>query len=244
MFGVVTGLATTCSVLVIARSGVGHGPGRGHPTHNSLLADYYPIEKRTEVFGFHRMANALGAFVGPLVGGLLAEAFGWRVPFFVFVIPTDRVRGPRPAAARSPGAATSSDEAAGASRGGHRHRRAAAVVGRVGPHPLAGPDAAAHLVLAAVPRRVGDRPRLASPRSTTRRSSTSPSRSGASSPPPPSPPSSSASLSGIPLAARLMTARPGTRAAHAVVRRGGHRRCVGRAAPWPRRWASRSSPTS
>ena len=59
-----------------------------NPTHNSLLADYYPIENRTEVFGFHRMANALGAFIGPLVGGLLAEAFGWRVPFFVFVIPT------------------------------------------------------------------------------------------------------------------------------------------------------------
>ena len=58
------------------------------PTHNSLLADYYPIEKRTEVYGFHRMANAVGAFVGPLVGGLLAEAYGWRVPFIVFVIPT------------------------------------------------------------------------------------------------------------------------------------------------------------
>ena len=34
------------------------------------------------------MANALGAFIGPVVGGLLAEAFGWRVPFFVFVIPS------------------------------------------------------------------------------------------------------------------------------------------------------------
>ena len=34
------------------------------------------------------MANALGAFLGPVVGGLLAEAFGWRVPFFVFVIPS------------------------------------------------------------------------------------------------------------------------------------------------------------
>jgi branched-chain amino acid transport system ATP-binding protein len=30
----------------------------------------------------------VGAFVGPLLGGLLAEWFGWRVPFFVFVVPT------------------------------------------------------------------------------------------------------------------------------------------------------------
>ena len=40
------------------------------------------------MFGFHRLANAVGAFLGAVVGGLLAEAFGWRVPFFVFVIPS------------------------------------------------------------------------------------------------------------------------------------------------------------
>jgi len=88
VFGIVTGLAGVLWVLVLARTGSGMGRAVVNPTHNSLLADLYPIDKRTEVFGFHRMANALGAFVGPLVGGLLAEAYGWRVPFFVFVIPT------------------------------------------------------------------------------------------------------------------------------------------------------------
>ncbi|MEQ1785623.1 MAG: MFS transporter [Acidimicrobiales bacterium] len=88
IFGVVTGLAGVLWVLVLARSGSGMGRAVVNPTHNSLLADLYPIDKRTEVYGFHRMANALGAFVGPLAGGLLAEAYGWRVPFFVFVIPT------------------------------------------------------------------------------------------------------------------------------------------------------------
>jgi branched-chain amino acid transport system ATP-binding protein len=34
------------------------------------------------------MGNAVGAFIGPLFAGVLAEAFGWRVPFFVFVLPT------------------------------------------------------------------------------------------------------------------------------------------------------------
>ena len=88
VFGIVTGLAGMLWVLVLARTGSGMGRAVVNPTHNSLLADLYPIDKRTEVFGFHRMANALGAFVGPVVGGLLAEAYGWRVPFFVFVIPT------------------------------------------------------------------------------------------------------------------------------------------------------------
>ena len=36
----------------------------------------------------HRAANAVGAFVGPLSAGMLAYAFGWRVPFLVFVVPT------------------------------------------------------------------------------------------------------------------------------------------------------------
>ncbi len=88
VFGLVTGLATTLLVLVLARSGAGIGRAVVTPTHNSLLSDYYPTDKRTEVFGFHRMANAVGAFVGPLVGGILAQLFGWRVPFILFVIPT------------------------------------------------------------------------------------------------------------------------------------------------------------
>ena len=30
------------------------------------------------------VCDAVGAFIGPLVAGTLAQAFGWRVPFFVF----------------------------------------------------------------------------------------------------------------------------------------------------------------
>ncbi|MGK2948685.1 MAG: MFS transporter [Acidimicrobiales bacterium] len=88
IFGLMTGLAGVLWVLLIARTGAGMGRAVVTPTHNSLIADLYPIEKRTEVFGFHRMANAVGAFAGPLVGGILAEAYGWRTPFIVFVIPT------------------------------------------------------------------------------------------------------------------------------------------------------------
>ena len=114
VFGLFTGLAGTLAFLVFARTGSGMGRAVVTPTHNSLLADLYPIEKRTEVYGFHRMANAVGAFLGPLIGGLLAEAYGWRVPFFVFVIPTIVfvVMGLR---LREPGRGHFEREAAGAS---------------------------------------------------------------------------------------------------------------------------------
>jgi ABC-type branched-subunit amino acid transport system ATPase component/MFS family permease len=88
LFSGMTGLATGVVLLTIARGGSAVGKAVIDPTHNSLLADYYPIESRTRVFSMHRAANAVGAFIGPLAAGLLAYAFGWRVPFLVFVIPT------------------------------------------------------------------------------------------------------------------------------------------------------------
>ncbi len=88
MFSGMTGLATGLILLTIARSGSALGKAVIDPTHNSLIADYYPIETRSRVYSFHRAANAVGAFVGPLSAGMLAYYFDWRVPFLVFVFPT------------------------------------------------------------------------------------------------------------------------------------------------------------
>ncbi len=87
-FSGMTGLATGLILLTVARSGSSLGKAVIDPTHNSLIADYYPVETRSRVYSFHRAANAVGAFVGPLSAGLLAYYFDWRVPFLVFVIPT------------------------------------------------------------------------------------------------------------------------------------------------------------
>ena len=88
VFSGLTGLAAGLIVLTVARSGSSLGKAVIDPTHNSLIADYYPIETRTKVYSVHRAANAVGSFVGPLSAGLLAFYFGWRTPFLVFVIPT------------------------------------------------------------------------------------------------------------------------------------------------------------
>jgi ABC-type branched-subunit amino acid transport system ATPase component/predicted MFS family arabinose efflux permease len=88
IFGLFTGLAATVLLLVIARSGAGLGRAVITPSHNSLLSDYYPPEVRPDVFGFHAIGMATGALLGPAIGGMLGQFFGWRVPFFVFVIPT------------------------------------------------------------------------------------------------------------------------------------------------------------
>ena len=88
VFSMLTGLATTIWVLVIARAGAGFGTAVSTPTHNSLLADYYDIPVRPKVYSVHRAALAVGACLGPLMAGLLTSWFSWRVPFIVLIVPT------------------------------------------------------------------------------------------------------------------------------------------------------------
>jgi ABC-type branched-subunit amino acid transport system ATPase component/predicted MFS family arabinose efflux permease len=87
-FSVMTGLAPVIAVLLLARIGSGLGKAVVEPTHNSLLADYYPPESRARVYYVHRLANSVGQFVGPAVAGVLAAIFTWRTPFIVFAVPT------------------------------------------------------------------------------------------------------------------------------------------------------------
>jgi ABC-type branched-subunit amino acid transport system ATPase component/MFS family permease len=87
-FSVGTGFAFSVWFLVVMRSGSGIGKAVVDPTHNSLIADYFEPQHRSKVYSFHRAANAIGSFVGPLFAGMLAYSFGWRAPFFVYAIPT------------------------------------------------------------------------------------------------------------------------------------------------------------
>jgi ABC-type branched-subunit amino acid transport system ATPase component/MFS family permease len=86
-FSLGTGLAFTLWVLVLMRCGAGIGAATVGPTHNSLLADWYPINARPRVYAFHYSALALGALFGPVLAGTLASAFSWRAPFFAFAVP-------------------------------------------------------------------------------------------------------------------------------------------------------------
>ena len=88
VFTLLTGLAPTLLVLIFARSGAGAGKAVLDPTHNSLLADYYDIEARPRVFSFHRAGYAAGACLGPLMVGVLAHEYGWRLPFVVLAVPS------------------------------------------------------------------------------------------------------------------------------------------------------------
>jgi ABC-type branched-subunit amino acid transport system ATPase component len=87
VFSVALGAAPTAVVMGVMLCGVYLGQAVIFPTHNSLIADYYPVEARQRVYSLHRAGLSLGAATGVLLGAGLTAAFNWRVPFIAFAIP-------------------------------------------------------------------------------------------------------------------------------------------------------------
>jgi len=78
------GLAQGFTSLFTARFFIGMGEASLYPCALSLIAEGYPAERRGRALGFLGMAAALGGGVGVYVGGLIADAVGWREVFFVY----------------------------------------------------------------------------------------------------------------------------------------------------------------
>jgi branched-chain amino acid transport system ATP-binding protein len=88
LFSIGTGAAASVGMLIAMRIGAGTGRAVVTPTHSSLLSDFYEPAARVKVFSVHRQANSVGQVLGPLLAGVLALHFGFRMPFFVFAVPT------------------------------------------------------------------------------------------------------------------------------------------------------------
>jgi ABC-type branched-subunit amino acid transport system ATPase component/predicted MFS family arabinose efflux permease len=77
------GLAPTFAVFVLARILASVGRAISGPTHNTLIADIYPVERRGVAFSLHQNAHPVGDLVGLLAGGLIATLFAWQTTFLV-----------------------------------------------------------------------------------------------------------------------------------------------------------------
>jgi len=87
-FSAFTAFVPSVFWLGISRVGAGLGRSVNRPTHESLLADYYPPKNRPGAYSVHNMANSVGQFAGPLLAGGIAYVLGWRAPFLLLAIPT------------------------------------------------------------------------------------------------------------------------------------------------------------
>lgn len=82
-FTALSGTANSFIQLVIFRIGVGVGEAGCTPPAHSLIADYVPKEKRASALAFYSMGTPLGGLLGLVMGGLVADAYGWRAAFLV-----------------------------------------------------------------------------------------------------------------------------------------------------------------
>ncbi len=87
-FSLASGLAPALWLLIVFRVGSGFGKVVNEPVHGGLLADFYSPKARVQAFGIHSLANPLGAAVASVLGGVVAEIYGWRVGFFCLAVPT------------------------------------------------------------------------------------------------------------------------------------------------------------
>jgi MFS family permease len=86
-FTALCGIAQNFFQLVVARIGVGVGEAGCTPPAHSLIADYTPREKRASAMALYSMGNPVGALIGVVVGGLVADAYGWRPAFLLVGLP-------------------------------------------------------------------------------------------------------------------------------------------------------------
>src|SRR5262249_31772995 len=82
-----SGMVRTFGQLALARIGVGVGEAACSPPAHSLLADYFPPERRATALAIYSMGIHVGVLGGFVIGGWMSQYFGWRSAFLVVGLP-------------------------------------------------------------------------------------------------------------------------------------------------------------
>jgi MFS family permease len=83
----VTGFARNFWQLFAARVVVGIGESGCSPPALSLISDYFEPKRRGKALSIYAMGVYGGTFIGLLVGGVVAQLYGWRAAFFIVGVP-------------------------------------------------------------------------------------------------------------------------------------------------------------
>ncbi len=89
-WGVVSGLNALVQSFwqfLAIRMALGTGETIDNPSSSSLLADYYPPERRGRAFALQRLAPVIGSAVGLGLGGFVGSTLGWRWAFALVGVP-------------------------------------------------------------------------------------------------------------------------------------------------------------
>ncbi len=82
-----SGLAVNFVQLALARVGVGIGEAGCSPPAHSMIADYYPPERRSTAMGVYTIGISAGIMLAYLGGGWVAQNVGWREALLIVGVP-------------------------------------------------------------------------------------------------------------------------------------------------------------
>lgn len=79
--------APTFAVLIAGRAVMGIGNAMGQSVGTAMVVAVFPEHERGKAVGSQTTAVAIGAAMGPIVGGLLLQVFPWEALFILILIP-------------------------------------------------------------------------------------------------------------------------------------------------------------
>jgi len=80
-------MANDFTTFLLARAAVGIGEAAYATLAPSVLADFYPPERRNRIFTLFYVATPVGSAIGFVLGGYLGEKYGWRPAFLAVGLP-------------------------------------------------------------------------------------------------------------------------------------------------------------
>jgi MFS family permease len=83
----ITGYTRGYFDLLLARVGVGIGEAGGTPACNSIIADYFPADRRSMAMTVFALGAPIGAWLGSDIAGYVSTLYGWRAAFLVLGVP-------------------------------------------------------------------------------------------------------------------------------------------------------------
>lgn len=81
------GLAVNFIQLALTRVGVAVGEAGLSPSAHSLIADYFRLNRRATAIAIYSIGSPIGAMLGLMLGGWIAEVSSWRTALLVVGLP-------------------------------------------------------------------------------------------------------------------------------------------------------------
>ena len=82
-----SGKAQSFLHLLLARIGVGIGEAGCLPAATALITEMFPEKKRAFAMGVFMAGSSVGVILGFVIGGFLAQMYGWRTAFIAIGLP-------------------------------------------------------------------------------------------------------------------------------------------------------------